>query len=40
MKGRGRAKKGSKEGEYEKCSFYTIMNIEFLNLLNSPKEED
>jgi hypothetical protein len=38
--GRGRVKEGSKEGEYCLCTFYTRMNIEFLNLLKSPKEED
>jgi hypothetical protein len=29
-------KKGSKEGEYGWCSFYTRMNIEFINLSKSP----
>jgi hypothetical protein len=33
--GRGRVKEGSQEGEYD-CTFYTRMNIEFLNLLKFP----
>jgi hypothetical protein len=33
---RQRVKEASKEGEYDRCTFYTRMNIEFLNLLKSP----
>jgi hypothetical protein len=33
-------KEGSKEGEYDQCTFYTRRNIEFLNLLKSPQEGD
>jgi hypothetical protein len=32
-KGRWRVKEGNKEGEYGGYTFYTGMNIEFLNLL-------
>jgi hypothetical protein len=31
-----KGKEGSKEGKYGWCTFYTRMNVEFLNLLNSP----
>jgi hypothetical protein len=34
--GRGRVKEGCLESENGWCTFYTRMNIEFLNLLKSP----
>jgi hypothetical protein len=37
---RGRAKEQSKEGEYGRFTFYTRMNIQFLNLLKAPYEGD
>jgi hypothetical protein len=35
-KGKTLVGEGSKEGEYGGCTFYTRMNIEYLNLLKLP----